>query len=225
MDHKTQQGPAEFLRWLAALPFKRDLCVECGAGRAELSAHLRPMFNRIVAIDAAPPCASRQHVPVQKSVAEALPLSNSSVDILFSMQAAHHFNLQKHTQEAKRVLKSGGIFGLFSWGEIELPQKVKRAYTPILEAISPFWETERDWVVSGYWDFDFPGLRLEVPMFHLTKWLTLESLEIEMASWSAVQAACKRGVEFPEPHITASGLDERTVFACRWRIVGQVFRL
>lgn len=219
-----RRGPAVFLRWLAALPFKRDLCVECGAGRAELSAYLQPIFNQVIATDAAPPHKSLQYCPVQKCHAEALPFSASSVDLMFSMQAALHFDFYEYTQEVKRVLRPGGIFGTFSWGEAELPNQVTQAYAPVFEAISPFWETERKWVISGYKGFKFPGLRIEVPHFHLTKWLTPEGLETEMASWSAVQAASRCGIEFPEPRLASWGLHENTKFECRWRIIGQVFR-
>ena len=224
MAHATQQGPAEFLQWLAALPFRRDLCVECGAGTAELSAHLKPIFNRVIATDAAPVCAERCYLPVQQAKAEDLSISNSRVDLLFSLQAAHHFDLRKHAEEAQRVLRPGGIFAIFAWGEVELPHRVKHAYAPIFETISPFWEVERDWVISGYQGFTFPGLCIDLPRFHLTKWLTPEGLETEMASWSAVQSALAGDIEFPEPRLVSSGLDEASVFPCRWPIVGQVFR-
>lgn len=219
-----QQGPAEFLQWLAALPLRRDLCVECGAGRAELSAHLNLIFNRVVATDAASARAERSYFPVQKAQAEALPFSNSSVDLLFSMQAAHHFDLRKHVEEAQRILRPGGVFAIFAWGEVELPHQAKHAYAPILEAISPFWEAERDWVVGGYQGFTFPGLCIDLPRFHLTKWITPVGLETEMALWSAVQSALAGDIEFPEPRLASSGLDEDTVFPCRWPIVGKVFR-
>lgn len=219
-----QQGPAEFLRWLAALPLRRDLCIECGAGRAELSAHLKPVFNRVVATDAAPVRDARCYVPVQRARAEALPFPDSSVDLLFSMQAAHHFDLSDHKKEAKRVLRPSGIFAMFAWGEVELPHRVEHAYAPVLEAISPFWEVERDWVVGGYQGVTFSGHCIDLPRFHLTKWLTPEGLETEMASWSAVQSALAHDIEFPEPRLAPSGLDEDTVFPCRWPIVGHVFR-
>lgn len=224
MKQTMQQGPAEFLRWLAALPLRRDLCVECGAGRAEMSAHLEPIFDRVVATDAAPLCTKRRYFRVQKSQAEALPFSNCSVDLLFSMQAAHHFNLERHAEEAQRILRSGGVFAMLAWGEVELPQRAKQAYAPVLEAVSPFWEVERDWVVGGYQGFTFPGLCIDLPRFHLTKWLTPEGLETEMASWSAVQSALASGVDFPEPRLASAGLSEDAVFPCRWPIVGQVFR-
>lgn len=223
-DEKTQQGPADFVRWLAALAFKRTLCVECGAGRAELSRALAPVFNQVIATDAVPPPVSHQHYPVKRFQAEALPFARSSVDLLFSMQAAHHFDLPDHVEEAKRVLRPGGVFGVFSWSEIELPPKVQRAYEPVLDAVSRFWEPKRDWVTSGYEGLEFPGIRMDVPPLYLTKVLTPELLELEMASWSAVQAASKADVEFPEPRLEASGIDEQDRFPCKWRIVGQVFR-
>ncbi len=221
---QTQQGPADFVRWLAALCLRRTLCVECGAGRAELSRVLAPLFNQVTAIDATPPPVSRQYHPVAQCRAEALPFGKSSVDLLFSMQAAHHFDLPAHVDEAKRVLRPGGVFGVFSWSEIELPTQVQQAYEPVMQAINRFWEPERDWVTSGYKGFAFPGIRMDMPPLYLTKWLTPERLELEMASWSAVQAACRADIDFPEPRFEDAGLDQQASFPCRWRIVGQVFR-
>ena len=199
--------------------------MECGAGQAELSGVLKTVFEHVVAIDTAPPAASRQLHPVQQGLAEALPFPRHSVDLLFSMQAAHHFDLGLHTKEAVRIVRPGGIFAIFSWGAINLPHSVKRAYAPVFRELSRFWEPEREWVISGYDGFDFPGLRIVVPPFYLTKWFTPEDLEVEMASWSAVQAASQADVAFPDPRLEACGINEKTRFACRWRIVGQVFRV
>ncbi len=212
------------MRWLAALCLRRIHCVECGAGQAEISRALTPLFKQVTAIDAFPPPASHQFHPVAHCRAETLPFAMSSVDLLFSMQAAHHFDLPEHVKEAKRVLRPGGIFGIFSWSEIELPPNVQRAYAPVFDAVSKFWEPERDWVTSGYTGFEFSGIRIDVPPLYLTKFLTAELLEVEMASWSAVRAASEANVEFPEPRFRASGLDQQAYFPCRWRIVGQVFR-
>ena len=224
MIEKQQQGPADFVRWLAALTPRRTLCVECGAGRAELAGALAPRFKDVIAFDASPPAAPHQFHPVRSARAEALPLANGSVDLLFSMQAAHYFDVAAHVGEAKRALRTEGVFGVFSWGKIELPPHVQRAYQPVFDAVSPFWEPERDWVINGYSGFEFPGKPINVPPFYLIKCLTPEALDVEMATWSAVQAAGKADIEFPEPELATLGVDQHARIQCRWRIVGQCFR-
>jgi len=47
-------------------------------------------------------------------LAEQLPLAESSISVMFSTNAIHHFDLQPHFTEVKRVLKPGGCYVVYT---------------------------------------------------------------------------------------------------------------
>ena len=47
-------------------------------------------------------------------LAEQLPLLERSISVMFSTNAIHHFDLQAHFTEVKRVLKSGGCYVVYT---------------------------------------------------------------------------------------------------------------
>ena len=75
-------------------------------------------------------------------LAEQLPLSESSIPVMFSTNAIHHFNLQAHFREVQRVLRSGGSYVVYTrfrkqnarsiWGQLfpHFAQRESRLYHP-----------------------------------------------------------------------------------------------
>ena len=75
-------------------------------------------------------------------LAEQLPLPDSSISVMFSTNAIHHFNLQAHFKEVKRVLKPDGCYVVYTrfrqqnnrsiWGRLfpHFAEKETRLYNP-----------------------------------------------------------------------------------------------
>ena len=75
-------------------------------------------------------------------LAEQLPLSESSIPVMFSTNAIHHFDLQAHFTEVKRVLKPGGRYIVYTrfrkqnarsiWGQLfpHFAEKETRLHNP-----------------------------------------------------------------------------------------------
>ena len=75
-------------------------------------------------------------------LAEQLPLSESSISVMFSTNAIHHFDLQAHFREVKRVLRPGGSYVVYTrfrkqnarsiWGQLfpHFAQRESRLYHP-----------------------------------------------------------------------------------------------
>lgn len=217
------------MRWLATLPRKRRVCVECGAGDAEVSYFMAGHFNLAIATDICPPgeaypVAANAPIGYVKCQAENLPLPSDSVDMVVSMQALHHFDLAGHLAEARRVLSPGGIFAALAWGEMVLPADVRAACEDFLAAVKPFWETERGWVVSGYNGLRFEGEALAPPNTAMRKTVTPEALVALFRGWSAYKAGqrdCSRVLEATCLRLQQLG---HAQIAVAWPIVGQVFR-
>lgn len=216
--------PPAFFRWLASLPQRRDVCVECGAGQGEVTAFLSATFARAIATDASPPQAGSPHgVPILAARAEHLPFADASADLVVSMQALHHFDVPAHLREARRILRPGGIFAALCWGEIVLPDALRPVYRPVFAALAPFWEPERAWVVSGYRGLPFAGAPVPLPAAGLRRRTGIAGLNGEIARWSAARAATRAGVAIPLPG-PAGPANPPGTFDLAWPLLGQVFR-
>jgi ubiquinone/menaquinone biosynthesis C-methylase UbiE len=88
--------------------------------------------------------AKQQACPFQGilGLAEQLPLPGTSVSVMFSTNAIHHFDLQAHFREVQRVLKPGGCYIVYTrfrkhnarsiWGRLfpHFTEKETRLYNP-----------------------------------------------------------------------------------------------
>ncbi len=114
-------------------------------------------------------------------LAEQLPLSESSIPVMFSTNAIHHFDLQAHFREVKRVLRPGGSYVVYTrfrkqnarsiWGQLfpHFAQRESRLYHPE----------------------DFEGLDREFPELMLDS-LDELSFEIPFSSDRLLQTARQR---------------------------------
>ncbi len=88
--------------------------------------------------------AKQQACPFQGilGLAEQLPLSESSISVMFSTNAIHHVDLQAQFQEVRRVLRPGGSYVVYTrfrkqnacsiWGQLfpHFAEKETRLYNP-----------------------------------------------------------------------------------------------
>lgn len=217
------------MRWLATLPRRRLVVVECGAGEAELCRFLSEYFKLAIATDVNPPpsvfpVAAKDRISYIKSTAENLPVPSDSVDMVVSMQALHHFDVARHLAEAHRVLTPGGIFAALAWGEIALPGNVKDACQEFIDLAAPFWEPERDWVAAGYPGLAFDGESVELPLASMNKTFGSGDLIRTLKTWSAYRRGketCPDAFDAALEKLRKLGGSE---FEVSWPIVGRIFR-
>jgi SAM-dependent methyltransferase len=109
--------PVEAVGWVTGKAPRRVLDV--GAGTGKLTRELVAAGHEVVAVepDAAMRAAFASRLPdveVLPGSAEALPLPDSSVDVVVAAQAFHWFDLDRALPEAARVLRPGGTFGVLA---------------------------------------------------------------------------------------------------------------
>ena len=226
MPPSAPLDPKALFHWLAGCPAENEVCIECGAGFGEVSAALSPFFKTTIATDIAPPEQKSPYgVRIVPAPAEQIPASDGSVDLLVSMQALHFFELPDHLAEARRVLRSGGIYAAFCWGPMILPEQIARAYRRTIGALAPYWEAERGWVLAGYRGVPVAGTAIDMPSARLTRQMTLPALDARIARWSAMQNALRAGASIAEPHLETLTLSDEDSFDVSWPILGQVFRV
>ncbi len=134
-----------------------SLVLDVAAGTGQLSRILVPLGLNCVAVEPAKNMRSvlKQRVaglPVVAATAEALPFADAGVDALVVGNAFHHFDADHAFEEARRVLRHGGVLALF-WARAALDGSGDPIIRRINEVVnkrtdrSPIAEAYRSWFV------------------------------------------------------------------------------
>lgn len=120
-DRARPEYPREAVEWF--LPDghasgQRSRVADVGAGTGKLSAILREAGHDVVAVDPDPQmleALSARHpgIPTLIGTGERLPLDDASVDAVTFGQAWHWVDPAVASPEVARVLRPGGVLGLF----------------------------------------------------------------------------------------------------------------
>lgn len=115
-DRARPEYPLEAVRWF--LPDGPRRVADAGAGTGKLSAILQAAGHDVVAIDPDPQMLeslARRHpgIPTLIGTGEHLPLDDASVDAVTFGQAWHWVDPAVASVEVARVLRPGGVLGLF----------------------------------------------------------------------------------------------------------------
>ncbi|TMS06512.1 Putative methyltransferase [Larimichthys crocea] len=110
----------DFLEKQKGCPFELAVDVGCGSGQGTVL--LAKHFTSVVGTDVSPAQvevalqnAKEQNITYRQCVAEELPFSDSSVDLMTAMSAFHWFDRPRFLQEAHRVLKPRGCLALLNY--------------------------------------------------------------------------------------------------------------
>lgn len=183
--------PAALFDWLAQAAPDRTLAWDCAAGSGQASHDLAGRFRRVIASDASAEqiAAATPHPAIDFRVAsaEASGLADASVDLITVAQALHWFDLDRFYQEARRVLKPGGIIAVWSYGVLHLDDPLidRAALHFYSEAVGPYWPPERRLVEEGYRSLAFPFAEMTPPSFTMEADWPLAQLLGYFGSWSA----------------------------------------
>lgn len=157
-------------------------------------------------------------------------LPPACVDLVTAAQAAHWFDLHAFYQEARRVLRPGGILAIWSYGlcsvSFTIDEILNRFYATI---IHPFWPPERRYVEAGYQTLPFPFSEVPFPWPVMEERWTLRDLGAYLETWSAVIAYTRVNGTDPIPQL----LDilgpmwgpEHEPKLVRWKLAGRITKL
>jgi len=183
--------PDSLFEWLAGLPARRDLAWDCATGSGQAAVGLGSHFDRVIATDASAEqiAAATPHPRVDYRVApaEASGLESESVDLVTVAQALHWLDLPAFFAEARRVLRSDGVFAAWTYGNPRLddPRADEALQRFTKETVGPFWPPERALVDSEYRTIDFPFAEIEPSAFEMEAQWTLPGLLGYIGTWSA----------------------------------------
>ena len=187
--------PPQLFHYLSGLCSRKELAWDCAAGNGQAAHGLLPYYDKVIMSDASSEQISQASEITENDtlfsgvmLAEQLALKDNVVDIAVVAQALHWFNLGQFFTELNRVLRSGGIFAAWSYGQHSIDAECDAiVYTLYEEILGDYWPPERKLVEAGYEGIEFPFDPIESPGFKLEKQWSIEQVLGYLNSWSAVQ--------------------------------------
>jgi SAM-dependent methyltransferase len=226
--------PPALIDFLAQNSPAMALAIDCGCGTGQLSVPLAARFERVVATDASEAqiqsATQHPHVEYRVAPAESTGERDRSADLLTVAQAAHWLDLDRFYEEARRVIRPGGVLALISYGvldvEADIAPVVQHFYRNV---IGPYWPPERRHVDAGYRDLPFPFSEIPYPPLAIEVSWPLAEFVGYVDTWSAVRAAEKAVGRAPiedfRQTLSATWGDPSRPRTIRWPLSLRVARL
>ncbi len=183
--------PPELFDWLGNQCDAHDLAWDCGCGNGQASVALAGHFRQVYATDASAGqiAHATPHDRVRYAVgpANASGLPDACADLVTVAQALHWFADDSFYDEARRVLKPGGLLAAWSYGMIVVDGDAVNAAIQHFyhQVIGPYWPPERRHVETGYRELSFPFARITTPELAMQVSWPLAQLLGYLGSWSA----------------------------------------
>lgn len=204
--------PDALFGFLAELAPSTRLAWDCGTGNGQAAIALAGLFDEVVATDASAEQIERARGPDNVrfgvAAAETSGLPSDSVDLITVAQAFHWFDQPRFFDEARRVLRAGGLLAIWTYGVMRVDPAVDRIIARYYrEVVGPYWPPERAQVDAGYADAVLPFPESPVPDFEMSAKWSLESLLGYLRTWSATRRYIRdQGVD-PTLHLKSALAD------------------
>lgn len=184
--------PEALFAYLASLAPGKALAWDCATGNGQAAVALAAFFERVMAADASAQqietAEAHPHVEYRVAPAERSGLETGSADLVTVAQALHWFAIPAFFEEAKRVLRPGGIIAVWAYNLLSISPDIDRLIGIFYrETTGPFWPPERDIVEAGYSGVGFPFEEITAPHFEIKSHWTLAQLLGYLRTWSATQ--------------------------------------
>lgn len=168
-----------------------DTVWDCGTGNGQAARALSAQFKKVLATDISAKQIQNAYVAenIFYSIAsEQSSFADSSVDLITVAQAAHWFNMELFSHEAKRVSKPDGIVAVWGYGLLKISPDIDPFISHFYyDVIGPYWDQDRRHIDEHYKNIYFPFQEIQTPAFNISISWTLAELEGYITTWSAVQ--------------------------------------
>lgn len=194
--------PAELFEFLASLPARHRLALDCGTGNGQAALGLAAHFDRVIATD--PSAGQLNNAPQRDKIeyrvapAEASGLPARSVDLVTAAQALHWFDSRSFFQEAARVLVADGAIALWGYGDpiLDTPALAETMHAFNRGTLEQYWHPERKLLLDGYRDVPFPFDEVSAPELELQMQWNLGEFAGYLRTWSATaRFLAERGID------------------------------
>jgi SAM-dependent methyltransferase len=205
-DHFSEQAvdyvryrpdyPEALFAFLAKSVTQHELAWDCGTGNGQAARGLAGHFDRVIATDPSQTqirnAVHHKKIDYFVSPAEKTDIPSHSVDLITVAQALHWFRLDSFYEEARRVLRPGGVLAVWCYGLSRInPDIDKIVQHYYRDVVGPYWPPERRYIDEKYRTIPFPFVELPTPELYMRADWDMNDLIGYLQTWSATQQ-CRR---------------------------------
>lgn len=182
--------PAALYAWLASIAPSTRMALDCATGNGQAAVALAQHFDRVLATDGSPEQLARaqtaERVGYVVGYAEAAPARAASVDLLTAAAAIHWFDHERFYDDARRILRPGGVLAAWSYYLFESEPAIDAVMAHYADGIlGDDWPEQMHFNQSRYDTLPFPFERIAAPAFAMEAHWTLAQVVGFTTTWSA----------------------------------------
>ena len=183
--------PQKLFDYLGSIAPSRQFAWDCGTGNGQAAVGLASVFDRVIATDASEKqvanAQSHDRVEYRVATADNSGIGSETIDLIMVAQALHWFDLNRFYEEARRVLKPGGILAASAYNLLHIDKAIDEVVNRYYyEVVGPFWPPERR-LVEQFADLPFPFQEIDAPKFEMIAHWNLDHLLGYLGTWSSSQ--------------------------------------
>ncbi|GAB3894044.1 class I SAM-dependent methyltransferase [Larkinella knui] len=219
--HYRIDYPSELYDFLVPLVTTRTTAWDCATGNGQVASALSAYFEDVTATDISEQqlkqAVQKPNITYTVCPAEQTPFPDHCFDLITVAQALHWFDTDTFHQEARRVLKPGGILAEWGYGMAQIDPVTDPVFYHFYDNIvGPYWDDNRKHVEDHYARIPFPFDQIEYRDFTIRRNWDLDRFLNYLRTWSSVQKYIRQHGNDPVLWVadqlkTAWGNDEREV--------------